>query len=68
MVISDPILWEKDTAGNLKKFTFSTNKVTFLGHIVIVQIQAIEVDGRKGEVIKSLSVPKSIHNVKNFMV
>jgi len=50
--------------GNLKKCTFFTPKVTFLGYIITAQ--GIQVDESKIEAIKSWPVPKSIHDVRSF--
>jgi len=50
--------------GNLKKCTFFTSEVTFLGYIV--SAQGIKVDESKIEVIRSWPLPKSIRDVRSF--
>ena len=49
---------------NLKKCSFFTNKVTFLGYIVTAE--GMEVDEAKLEAIRSWPTLKSIHDVRSF--
>jgi len=49
---------------NLKKYTFLTHEVTFLGHIVTAN--GIQVDESKVEAIRSWPVLKGIHDVRSF--
>ena len=51
--------------GNLKRCTFFTNEVVFLGHIVTVE--GIKVDKSKVEAIHTWAVPKSIYDVQSFI-
>jgi len=50
--------------GNLKKCTFFSNEVTFLGYVVTSS--GIRVDESKVEAIRSWPAPKSIHDVRSF--
>ena len=50
--------------GNLKKYTFFTNEVTFSGYVVTPH--GIHVDESKVEAIWSWLTPKSIHDVRSF--
>jgi hypothetical protein len=52
--------------GNLAKCTFCTDRVVFLGHVVIAQ--GIEVDPAKIEAISSWSQPKLSHKCGVFLV
>jgi hypothetical protein len=58
------VLEREKLFGNLKKCTFFTNEVTFLGYIVTAH--GIKVDESKVEVIRSWPTPKSIHDVRSF--
>ena len=50
--------------GNLKKCTFFSNEVTFLGYVLTSN--GICVDDSKLEAIWSWHAPKSIHDVRSF--
>jgi len=50
--------------GNLKKCTFFTNEVTFLGYVVTPE--GINVEDSKVEAIRSWPTPKSIHDIQSF--
>ena len=50
--------------GNLKKFTFFTIKVIFLGYVVTGD--GTKVDNSKIEAIQKWPTPKSTHNVRSF--
>jgi len=50
--------------GNVKKYTFFTHEVTFLGYIV--SKEEIKADESKLEAILSWSLPQSIHDVRSF--
>jgi len=50
--------------GNLKKCTFFTNEITFLGYIVTAH--RTKVNESKVEVIQSWPTPKRIHEVQSF--
>ena len=50
--------------GNLKKCTFFTQEVTFLGYIVFEE--GIKADECKLEPIRSWPLPQSIHDVRSF--
>ena len=58
------VLDEQKLFRNLKKCTFFTPEVTFLGYII--SADAIKVDERKIEAIRSWPVPKSIRDVRSF--
>ena len=59
------VVFEKEKLfGNLKKCTFFTSEVTFLGYIV--SESGIKVDESKIEAIWTWPVPKSIHDVRSF--
>jgi len=58
------VLEKEKLFGNLKKCTFFTSEVTFLGYIV--SESGIKVDESKIEAIRTWSVPKSIHDVRSF--
>ena len=58
------ILEKKKLFGNLKKCTFFTHEVTFLGYIV--SENGIKADESKIEDIRTWPVPKSIHDVRSF--
>ena len=50
--------------GNLKKCTFLTHMVTFLGYTITAN--GIQVDESKVELIKNCPILKSSHNVRSF--
>jgi len=58
------VLEEEKLYRNLKKCTFFTNEVTFLGYIKTAH--DIKVDESKVEAIQSWRTPKSIHDVQSF--
>ena len=58
------VLEREELYGNLKKCTFFTNEVTFLGYIV--SSEGIKVDEGKIEAIRSWPQPQSIHDVRSF--
>ena len=58
------VLKREKLYGNLKKCTFFTCEVTFLGYIVTSH--DIKVDESKLEAIRSWPTPKSIHDVRIF--
>jgi len=58
------VLDEQKLFGNLKKCTFFTPEITFLGYIV--SIDGVKVDESKIEAIRSWPVPKSIRDVRSF--
>ena len=55
------VLEHEQVYGNLKKCTFFTQEVTFLGYIAFGE--GIEVDDGNIEAIRSWPQPQSIHNV-----
>lgn len=57
-------LREQKLYANLKKCSFLTNEVTFLGYIITAE--GIRVDPSKVEAINSWPIPKSIHDVRSF--
>lgn len=57
-------LREQKLYANLKKCSFLTNEVTFLGYIITSE--GIRVDPEKIEAINSWPVPRSIHEVRSF--
>jgi len=57
-------LHEQKLYANLKKCSFLTNEVTFLGYIIIAE--GIRVDFSKVEAINGWPILKSIHDVKSF--
>jgi len=58
------VLEKEKLYGNLKKCTFFTHEVTFLGYVVTSK--GIRVDESKIEAIRSWPVPTSIHDVRSF--
>jgi len=58
------VLEKEKLFGNLKKCTFFSNEVTFLGYVVTSN--GIHVDESKVEAIQSWPTPKSIHDVRSF--
>ena len=58
------VLEREKLFGNLKKCSFFTPEVTFLGYIV--SEDGIKVDEGKVEAIRSWPIPKSIHDVRAF--
>ena len=58
------VLEKEKLYGNLKKCTFFSNEVTFLGYVVTPN--GIQVDESKVEAVRSWPVPKSIHDVRSF--
>jgi len=58
------VLEHEQLYGNLKKCTFFTQEVTFLGYIV--SKEGIKVDEGKIEAIQSWPQLKSIHDVRSF--
>jgi len=58
------VLEKEKLFGNLKKCTFFTNEVTFLGYVITPP--GICVDESKVEAIRSWPAPKSIHDVRSF--
>jgi len=58
------VLEKEKLFGNLKKCTFFSNEVTYLGYLVTAY--GIHVDGSIVEAIRSWLTPKSIHNVRSF--
>jgi len=58
------VLEKEKFFGNLKKCTFFTNEVTFLGYIV--SEDGIKVDESEIEAIRTWPIPKSIHDVRSF--
>jgi hypothetical protein len=57
-------LREQKLYANLKKCSFLTSEVTFLGYIITAE--GIRVDPSKVEAINNWPVPKSIHDVRSF--
>lgn len=57
-------LREQKLYANLKKCSFLTNEVTFLGYIITSE--GIRVDPEKIGAINSWPIPKSIHDVRSF--
>jgi len=57
------VLEKEKLYGNLKKYTFFSNEVTFLGYVVT--FNCIRVDEGKVEAIRSCT-PRSIHDVRSF--
>jgi len=55
------VLEEEKLYGNLKKCTFFTNEVTFLGYIVTAH--DIKVDESKVEAIRSWPTSRSIYDI-----
>jgi len=58
------VLEQEQLYGNLKKCSFFTLEVVFLGYIVLAQ--GISVGQSKVEAIKSWLVPTSMHDVRSF--
>ena len=58
------VLEREQLYGNLKKCTFFTHEVTFLGYIV--SSEGIKVDEGKIEAIRTWPQPQSIHDVRSF--
>jgi len=58
------ILKKDKLFGNLKKCTFFTHEVTFLGYIV--SESGVKADESKIEAIRTWPVPKSIRDVRSF--
>ena len=58
------VLEQEKLYGNLKKCTFFSLEVVFLGYIV--SSQGIHVDPSKMEAIQSWPVPTSMHDVSSF--
>ena len=59
------ILRKEKLYANLKKCSFCMDKVVFLGY---VSVKGIEVDEEKVKAIKEWPTPKSITEVRSFMV
>jgi len=57
-------LEDEELYGNLKKCSFCTQEVTFLGYIVTAQ--GVKVDESKIKAIRSWPTPSSIHDVRSF--
>jgi hypothetical protein len=51
--------------GNLEKYTFCTDRVSFLGYVVT--LQEIEVDHAKVEAIHGWPIPKNLSWVQSFL-
>jgi len=58
------VLEKEKLYGNLKKCTFFSNEVTFLGYVVTPN--GIQVDESKVQAVRSWPVPKSIHDVRSL--
>jgi len=58
------VLEREKLFGNLKKCTFFSNEVTFLGYVVTSN--GIRVDESKVGAIRSWPTSKSIHDVRSF--
>ena len=58
------VLEREKLYGNLKKCTFFSHEVTFLGYVVTPN--GIRADENKAEAIRSWPTPKSIHEVRSF--
>jgi len=58
------VLEQEKLYGNLKKCTFFSLKVVFLGYIVLAQ--GIQVDQSRVEAIQSWSVTTLMHDVRSF--
>ena len=58
------VLGQEQLYGNLKKCSFFTLEVVFVGYIVLAQ--GISDDQSKVEAIKSWLVPTSMHEVRSF--
>jgi len=58
------VLEQEQLYRNLKKCSFFTRDVVFLGYIVLAQ--GISLDQSKVEAIKSWPVPTSMHDVRSF--
>jgi len=58
------VLKQEKPYDNLKKCTFFSLEVVFLGYII--SIEGIRVDPNKVEAIKSWAVPSSMHDVRSF--
>lgn len=58
------ILRKEKLFANLKKFTFCTDKLVFLGFVV--SAQGIQVDEEKVRAIQEWASPTSVSNVRNF--
>ena len=58
------VLEREQLYGNLKKCTFFTHEVTFLGFIV--SREGVKVDEGKIEAIRTWPQPQSIHDVQSF--
>jgi len=58
------VLEKEKLFSNLKKCTFFSNKMTFLGYVVTSNV--IRVNESKVEVIRSWPTPKSIYKVRSF--
>ena len=59
------VLHDARLFGNLEKFIFCTDRVSFLGYVVTPQ--GIEVDEMKIEAIKSWPVPQTVTQVRSFL-
>lgn len=57
-------LREQKLYANLKKCSFLTNEVNFLGYIITAR--GIKVDPSKIEAINSWPTPKSVHDIRSF--
>ena len=57
------ILYEQKLFANLKKCSFCTRSVVFLGYVVT---QMVLMDPSKIEVILNWPIPSSIHDVRSF--
>jgi len=51
--------------GNIKKCTFCTDRVSFLGYVMT--LQGIEVDAAKIDAIKSWPTPNTVTQVRSFL-
>ena len=60
------VLRKEKLYANLKKCYFCMDKIVFLGYVV--STKGIEVDEEKVKAIKKWPTPKSIIDVKSFMV
>ena len=58
------VLEKEKLYGNLKKCTFLSHEVTFLGYVVTPN--GVRVDESKVEAIRSWPTPKSIHDIRSF--
>jgi len=58
------VLEKERLYGNLKKCTFFSPEVTFLGYVLTAK--KVKMDGSKVEAIRSWPVPKSIRDVRSF--